>query len=69
MAEKRMQEETRREEENLKERAMQQIAAKENAKQAHDKHRKHFVNTLDALYKQKVNENISAHFTHDVSLR
>ena len=47
-------EEHRRAEESLRERAMREIAAKENAKDAHERHRKHFLNTLDTLNKEKV---------------
>ena len=54
MAEKRVRDENRRVEETLKERAMQHTMAKENARDAHDKHRKHFINTLDTINKQKV---------------
>ena len=54
LAEKRVRDENRRVEESLKERAMQQTMAKENAREAHDKHRQHFINTLDSINKEKV---------------
>ena len=68
MAEKRMREENRRVEVTMKERAMQQIAAKENAREAHDKHRKHFINTLDTINKEKVQESQEAHGMHRPTL-
>ena len=54
MAERREMEEQRRMEEELRDRAIKDISTKENVIEAHGRHRKHFLHTLDAINTKKV---------------